>query len=417
MRSGVRWDVAIVGGGIVGLSAALELQARGKTVIVVDAGGNRARASFGNAGVVNVGAVITVAGPHIWSRVFRYAANRDPGLRVRYGAFPHFARWLAHFVRFCNESAMRRAAQALHALTSAACDHHLRIARSIGAGHLIRRNGYLWLFRSEMSFAAASLERHILADVGVKAAVVDGAALAELEPAVTGSFARGLFFSDSGSVDDPGQLIESYAAAVRSRRGELHTGEVKALVPAEDSVSLVLDGRRISAERVIIAAGIGSMQLIAPLGYRVPFAAERGYHAHCDPHPHKRLQRPIHDVSGAYVAAPMGSTVRILTGIELARPHDPPDHSQLRAAIAAAREVLPLGAMHAGSEWVGSRPSVADGLPVIGPAPRHPRVLFAFGHGHIGFSTGPVTGAAMADLVTMQATRVPIDEFSIGRFS
>jgi D-amino-acid dehydrogenase len=112
----------------------------------------------------------------------------------------------------------------------------------------------------------------------------------------------------------------------------------------------------------------------------------------------------------------MGNTIRICTGIELARPDDPPDYTQLNLAAQPARGVLPIGAAVRGSEWVGSRPSTADGLPVIGRADRHPQLYFAFGHGHIGFSTGPITGRIIAALIANEPSPVPIAPFAAARF-
>src|SRR5215470_5138502 len=104
------------------------------------------------------------------------------------------------------------------------------------------------------------------------------------------------------------------------------------------------------------------------------------------------LNRPVFDAAEGYAAAPMEDGVRILTGIEIARPDDPPDPRQLRKALTGARASLPIADAVPNTEWMGSRPSTADGLPVIGATARHKRLLLAFGHGHIGFSTGPFTG-------------------------
>ncbi len=193
-------------------------------------------------------------------------------------------------------------------------------------------------------------------------------------------------------------------------------GEVKAIELSGQALGVATDGERVSAATVVLAAGAWSARLLAPLGYRIPFAAERGYHAHFKLRPGARLNRPIFDVGGGYAAAPIDSEVRILTGIEIAQPDDPPDKRQLEAVVNAARTILPLGERIAGSDWKGSRPSTADGLPVIGRAALDKRLLLAFGHGHIGFSTGPITGRIIADLIADRVPPIPIDAFSVERF-
>jgi D-amino-acid dehydrogenase len=128
------------------------------------------------------------------------------------------------------------------------------------------------------------------------------------------------------------------------------------------------------------------------------------------------LSRPVFDVAGGYVMSPMQGTIRVLSGVELGRPDDPPNHAQIDAVVADARQSLPLDPSPAHKVWMGSRPSTPDGLPVIGAAPRHPRVFLAFGHGHIGFANGPVTGLAVAQLITGEAPAFPLAPFSPARF-
>ena len=129
-----------------------------------------------------------------------------------------------------------------------------------------------------------------------------------------------------------------------------------------------------------------------------------------------QLTRPIHDTGGSYIISPMGDKLRVLSGVELAPRGAPPNHAQIRLAVAAAGETVRLGAPIDNEPWLGSRPSTPDGLPVIGPAPRHRGLFFAFGHGHIGLSTGPITGRVVADLLLGRAPAVPVEPFSAERF-
>lgn len=414
--SSVGCDVAIIGGGIVGLATAIELQARGSRVAVIDRDVPAGRASFGNAGVINRGSILTIANPGIWRKAARYAANREVALRIRYASLPHLARWLVHFVGHCNEAAWRRSAQALNPLVAAAYEHHMRLAELTGARSLIRHNGYLKLFRSEASFAAARLEREILASAGVRTTVVHAAEIRDLEPALAPVFSHGLLFPESGAIDNPGLLLDRYRQSFRDRGGTFVRGEAQGIEYGLHGIRIYVDGRPLSTPRAVIAAGVWSPRLLTPLGYHIPFLAERGYHAHFRIDGPMTLNRPFFDADAGYVAAPMNDTIRVLSGIELARAEDPPDFSQLDAVTMAAAKVLPLRDMVDGSRWVGSRPSTPDGLPIIGVPTRHPRLLLAFGHGHIGLSTAPVTGRIVADLASGQPPTIPIDAFAIERF-
>jgi D-amino-acid dehydrogenase len=415
MRRGI-CDVVVIGGGIVGLSVALELQSRGCTVVVIDHDRPQERASFGNAGVINAGSILTPAGPGTWRHLLRFATNRDPAVRIRYATLPHVARWLAHFLANCNETAWRRSAKTLNSLTAVAYDHHRRLASLADATALLRRDGYLKLFREPPADRRSILERQILKSAGVRALLLDAASLRDLEPFLAPGFTHALYFPESGSVRNPGRLVDLYWKAFRARGGGVRKGEAKAIEFGEDMLAVAVEGEQVNAARVVVAAGAGSPRLIAPLGYRIPFAAERGYHVQCELQPGSTLNRPLFDAAGRYAAAPMEDGVRVVTGIEIAQPDDPPDPRQLRSVVSAARASLPLADVVPNSQWMGSRPSTGDGLPVIGTTARHKRLLLAFGHGHIGFSTGPVTGEIIADLVAGKAPQIPIAPFSVERF-
>jgi D-amino-acid dehydrogenase len=411
------WNVCVVGGGVVGLSAALELQSRGFKVIVIDRGRPRERASFGNAGVIGAGSVLTPAGPGVWRNLARYAANRDPALRIRYRSLPSTGRWLLHFLANCTEEAWRRSAKALSPLTAIAYDNHMRLAHFVGAVALMRRTGYLKLFPKFPSDTISLLERQILDERSIRAVLLDAAGLRDLEPTLARSFSHALYLPDSGSVASPGGLLELYWKAFRERQGAVSVGEAHGISYGEDQIAVTVNGARIVAQRMVIAAGAWSPGLIAPLGYRIPFAAERGYHAQFKLRPGERLNRPVFDPDAGYAAAPIEDGVRVLTGIEIARPEDPPDFRQLCAVLGKARARLSLAETAMSPEWFGSRPATADGLPVIGEAVRHRGLFFAFGHGHIGFSTGPATGHIIADLMTQTQPEIQIAPFAIERFS
>jgi D-amino-acid dehydrogenase len=408
-------DVAVIGGGVVGLSCALHLVLRGRSVALLDPGTGDAMASYGNAGVISRGSILPVAGPGLWPNLIRYARNADPALQLRYRALPSAAPWLRHVLACANEAAWRRAAAALDPLTAASYDAHIELAEVAQAHDLIARRGYLKLYRTQAAFAASALEREILGHHQVRTEILDEAEVAAAEPALTRRFAKGLLFPESGAVTGPGELVARYRAAFLGRGGRWIEARCQRLEPGADDVVVSWSGGGIVARQAVLAAGAWSGELARRLGYRFPLAAERGYHRHY--RVAHNLTRPVHDTGGAYVLSPQGSTVRLLSGIEIARPQDPPNPRQLARVLPEARATLPLGEPVEPEPWCGSRPSTPDGLPVIGRAPRHPNLIFAFGHGHIGLSTGPITGRAVADIADQRTPPLPLEPFAPERFA
>jgi D-amino-acid dehydrogenase len=197
--------------------------------------------------------------------------------------------------------------------------------------------------------------------------------------------------------------------------GEIRHSDIKAIVPDGEGWRVMLADGAISARHVVVALGPWSADLLRPLGYRVPMAFERGYHREFKPNPARSLQRPIHDAEGSFLMTPMEQGIRVTSGVELTARDAPSSFVQLDQVVAVARGVVEFGEA-VGEPWRGARPTLPDSLPMIGPAPRHSGLWFAFGNQHIGFTTGPATGAAIAAMIGGATPAFDVGPFSPSRY-
>ncbi|MBX9930798.1 MAG: FAD-binding oxidoreductase [Methylobacterium sp.] len=410
-------DIVVIGGGMVGLASAIALKDRGLDVVLCDPGESRARTSFGNAGVISRGSIFPMSSPGLWPKLPTYLRNADRGLRLRHAHLARVLPWTLHFLAAARTSAWRRAAKSLLPLTSAAYGEHEQLAARAGTKGLLHRTGWIKLYRDEAAFAGANLERAILAEHGIAMEIIDGADVQALEPALIRRYARAVLLPETGSLQDPGALIEACEGLYSALGGRFVQAVTTRLVPDHEGWTVHHAGGQVHARQVVLAAGAASAEIAKTLGYRFAFAVERGYHRHYALHPNSPpLTRPILDTGAGSILAPMGEgRIRVLSGVELNARHAPPDHLQIEAAAQEAAGTLRLGGPLDNQPWLGSRPSTPDGMPVIGRAPRHQGLIFAFGHGHIGMSTGPITGRIVADIATDRPPSVPIAAFAPDR--
>jgi D-amino-acid dehydrogenase len=243
----------------------------------------------------------------------------------------------------------------------------------------------------------------------------DRQAISALEPNIVPVYKVGLLHTQTASVDSPGAVVKAYARMFAGAGGEIRQSDIKAIVPDGEGWRVGLADGAISARHVVVALGPWSPDLLRPLGYRVPMAFERGYHREFRPNPARSLHRPIHDAEGSFLMTPMEQGIRVTSGVELTARDAPSSFAQLDAVVPAARGVVEFGEA-VGDPWRGARPTLPDSLPMIGPAPRHSGLWFAFGNQHIGLTTGPATGVAIAAMIT--GTQPPFDAtpFSPGRY-
>jgi D-amino-acid dehydrogenase len=113
---------------------------------------------------------------------------------------------------------------------------------------------------------------------------------------------------------------------------------------------------------------------------------------------------------------PTKQGIRLLSGVELARRDAPPSPIQIARLTEVARRTIALGEAIEPRPWMGARPCMPDMLPVIGQAPRHRGLWFAFGHGHYGFTLGPITGRLIAELITGAEPMVETEPYRVERY-
>jgi len=395
--TGKQADVVVLGAGIVGVSAAYAVRQRGLSVILVDRREPGSETSYGNAGILSSGSISPLNNPSLWSALPKYLTNRHAALRWNPGWSIRNADWVIRFLANATASRLRPRATALHGLIGASLKLHREWIVKAEAAQRIRETGWLKAWRSD-AVAAAKQEQALLTEYGIESRLLDRQAISALEPSILPVYTVGLLHTQTASVDSPGAVVKAYARMFTGAGGEIRQSDIKAVVPEDNGWRVVLADGGISARDVVVALGPWSADLLRPLGYHVPLAYERGYHREFKPNPARSLQRPIHDAEGSFLMTPMENGIRVTSGVELTDRDAPSSFAQLDQVVPLARGVVEFGEA-VGDPWRGARPTLPDSLPMIGPAPRHAGLWLAFGNQHIGFTTGPATGAAIAAMI------------------
>lgn len=407
-------DVVVLGAGIVGVSAAYAARLRGMSVILVDRKEPGSETSYGNAGILSSGSIFPLNQPSLWNSLPKYLTNRHPALRWDIGWSIRNAGWIARFLANATKANTRPRATALRGLINASLKLHREWIVRAGVSERIRETGWLKAWRSDAT-AAAKAEQAALAEYGIKSEVLDRQSISALEPNILPVYKVGLLHTETASVNSPGNVVKAYARMFVGAGGEIRQSDIKSIVPDGEGWRADLADGDIRARHVVVALGPWSADLLRPHGYRVPLATERGYHREFTANPARILSRPIHDAGGAFLMTPMENGVRVTSGVELTARDAPSSFAQIDAAASLARGVVEFGET-IGETWRGSRPTLPDSLPMIGPAPRHSGLWLAFGNQHIGFTTGPATGDAIAAMIGGSPPSFDTTAFSPGRY-
>lgn len=402
---------------MVGVSVAVHLQRRGRSVLLLDRREPGRETSFGNAGIIQKEAVRPYAFPHDLKTLLRIARNSSIDARYHLNALPGYVPALARYWWHSAPARYRQIVADYTPLIRNAIAEHADLIAAAGAEELIVKHGYFGLYRTEEGLDAAFAEADMeLAEHGVEHRKLSSAEVGTLEPDLRTRMAGAVHWHEPWTVRDPGSLVSAYARYFAAIGGTTAIGDAGTLSQTAVGWRAETSDGPVEAAEAVLALGPWATDATRRLGYRLPLFIKRGYHMHYAPAPGASLSNWLYDGDNAYLITPMQRGIRLTTGAEFAAQTAPQTPSQIDAAECVARELFPLGERLDPAPWMGARPCTPDMKPVIGPAPRHKGLWFAFGHAHHGFTLGPVTGRLLAERMTGETPFLNLAPFAAERF-
>ena len=409
----VQTEIAVIGGGVIGLSCALRLAEQGHEVTLIAPKDDETGASYGNAGVIADYAVMPVGTPDVLRNLPSLLFNRDSPLAIRPTALLSLAPWLARFSRECLPRRAEANARAIAALLAPTPVAWRDMASQIGGETLLKPLGSLYLFETEHERRAADFSTYRA--LGVEVEQISRDELGQLQPGLPAHVGTGAaFFPRTVTLDDPAAMLRALHSSIDAAGVRQIEGQITVLARQGRHVHLSGDGLNLSARKVVLAAGAWSKPLAAMAGDRVPLDTERGYHLEYDC-PAPRLIRQMTPVSRGFYFCPMAGRLRVAGTVELGGLKAPPSPHRWAVMERGARAVLP-DLPEPDRRWMGFRPSLPDSRPVIGPSRAGADVIHAYGHGHLGLTLAPVTAQIVADLVAGRMPEIDITPYRPDRF-
>lgn len=415
-KMGVRQDVVIVGGGIIGIATAALLSEAGRKVLLLDRTGISEETSSGNAAALAFSEILPLASKGIIRKVPGWLLDPLGPFTIRTSYFPKMVPWLYQFWRASSTSALAKTADAQAKIMRLAESEMMALIDRAQLRDRLREDGNLELYESEAELAAAQPGWDVRDSAGIAYEHVRGLRLRELQPGLSSRFVAGTFVPGWKNVSDPklfGQAVWAYAeklgaryqkAQVLSVRGHQQGGQVQ-----------LADGTSIDAEHVVITAGAWSHRLTQAFGDQLPLETERGYNTTL-PVDSYDVKRQLTFPGHGFVITPMATGLRVGGAVEFGGLELPPNYARSEAMLKKAATFLPGLKTENGRQWMGYRPSMPDSLPVIGKASSGGDIYYGFGHGHLGLTQSAATARILCDLITQNTPSIDINPFKPQRF-
>lgn len=415
-RDGEAGGVAVIGAGIVGLSAAVFLQRGGASVTLFDPLPPPGGASWGNAGLLSVDSCVPISLPGMLWKVPGWLMDPLGPLAVDPRYFMKAAPWLLDWARAGRMRRVLAASDALRALHKPALEQYRELLGPEHFRDLIRTSGQIHVWDDGRESANERVSRLVRERHGIVAEPLDRNELRQFVPEIAPGIGRALFYPNNGQTVNPQRLVERVAGLFGEAGGVLRHERVMKILPEQGtSYSLLTNSGNHRFGKVVVAAGAWSRRLLGPLGIRIPLETERGYHVTVRD-PSFTLRIPVLHKGRGFGATPMEMGIRFAGTVEIAGLEAPMNERRAHELLRQARGLFPSFEARDFSIWMGFRPSLPDSVPVIDEPGPHLGLVVACGHGHTGMTAGAMTGRLVSELVLGKPPLIDLAPYRLARF-
>lgn len=406
----------VLGAGVAGLSTALYLQRSGNSVTVIDplppAGGT----SYGNSGLISSDTAVPVALPGMLRKVPGWLANREGPLTVRPAYLPRLTPWLLRWVNASRMSRVLQISDAMRALHKDSLDCWRELLGPEQFADLIKTVGQVRIWEGEG--AESQIEQEVAKRHGIRVETLNADALRQIYPEISPSVTHGLLIPGNAFTINPQRLVRTLGRLLVDAGGEIVAERAQKVIPRRGSEGFMImtNIANRTTQRVVLATGVWTRELLDPLGIKVPLESERGYHAMM-PSPNITLKIPMSIKNRGFGLTSMEEGMRASGTVEFGGLQAEPDERRAMLLVTHAKRIFPTLQTDEPRYWMGHRPSTPDSLPVLGEVPGLSGLYLAFGHGHFGMTGGPPSARLVSQLVNGERPSIDPAPYACTRFN
>jgi len=406
--------IGIVGAGIQGVCNALFLQKKGYQVTLFDREEPGSAASYGNAGHFSPYASVPLNRPDVIADVPSMLVSSRGPLALKWNYVPKMIPWFAKFVLNCTEQKMMHTAKNMHQILDQALPAFDELFDEIDLENLVENNGILYVW-TDQNMKSRELEIRIRDQLGVKQQLVNKKEIHDLEPNLKPFYHGGVFYDYARHARNPRKILIKLFENFINKGGKFLKLNIQNIDFDEENPVLRTETQRFIFDKLVIACGAFSKRLTDKLHENIPLDTERGYHVHFKDYDHL-ISRPIVYANRGFGMTPMEQGLRVVGTVEFGGLENSPSKSRIKNLILNAKEMLD-GLPEHKDEWLGFRPTLPDFLPVIGPSKNYKNVFYSFGHHHLGWTLGAISGKIVSKMIAEENTNLDLQPYSSLRFS
>ena len=410
-------NLAIIGAGIQGICNALFLQKKGYDVNLFDKEEPGCSASYGNAGHFSPYASLQLNRYDVLSDVPSMLTNTRGPLALKWNYIPKMIPWLSKFVLNCSQKKMMYTAKYMHQILDLSLSAYDELFDEINLDGLVENNGIMYVWENK-GIKSRELEIKIRHELGIKQKILNKKEVHDLEPNIKPFYSGGVFYEYARHAKNPKKITQKLFKKFLDNGGKFKKIYIKDINFENKKPILITDNSKLKFDKLVIACGAFSKKLTDKLKEKIPLDTERGYHIHFKNYSHL-VSRPVVWADRGFGVTPMEQGLRVVGTVELGGLENPLSKSRIKNLILNAKDMLngiPDNEEH-DDEWLGFRPTLPDFLPVIGQSKNYENVFYSFGHHHLGWTLGAISGKIVSKMIVGEKTNLDLSPYSSSRFN
>jgi len=405
--------IGVIGAGIQGVCNALFLQKKGFEVTLFDRDEPGNSATYGNAGHFSPYSSVPLNRPDVITDVPAMLLSSRGPLALKWNYVYKMIPWFLRFLLNCSERKMMHTAKNMHQILDLSLSAFDELFEAIDLNGLVENKGVLYVW-NDKNLKSRELEIKIREELGVKQQILTPKDIHDLEPNIKPFYHGGVYYDYARHTRNPKKILLKLFDNFLKKDGKFLKLNVQELNFDDDKPVIRSDVQRFVFDKLVIACGAFSKRLTDKLHENIPLDTERGYHVHfkdCD----HLISRPVVYLNRGFGMTPMEQGLRVVGTVEFGGLDNPLSKSRIKNLIINAKDMLD-GLPEHEDEWLGFRPSLPDLLPVLGPSKNYKNVFYSFGHNHLGWTLGAISGKIISKMIANESTNLNLSAYSSSRF-
>ena len=414
--SKLRSSIGVIGAGIQGVCISLCLIKKGFEVTLIDREDpGKESASYGNAGHFSPYASVPINRPDILVDVPTMLLSSMGPLALKWNYVPKMIPWFIKFIKNCSKKNMLHTTKYMHQILDLALPAYDELFEDINVSELVESKGIIY-FWTNKDLKSRELEINMRKELGVKQQLLTPHEIHDLEPHIKQIYHGGVLYPNARHTRNPKKILLKLFDLFIKKGGHFEKQNVQSVSFTTDNKPVIKTNLNFyNFDKAVIACGAFSKKITDQLGEKIPLDTERGYHVHFKGHDHL-LTRPVIFLNRGFGITPMEQGLRVVGTVEFGGLDNPPSKKRILNLVNNAKYLFPELTEHH-DEWLGFRPTLPDFLPVMGPSKNYKNLFYSFGHHHLGWTLGAISGKIVSGMIAGENTNLDLSVYNSTRFS